>query len=136
MTHLIYNNKEFVLSRERNTKIELVDLDSGELLIIPDEEKAKFTSIKQIFKPVVPCLVLFSQRSASFLADLRAKREQYLRDVREKKIKARKTDKSLASGKTQPTNKHRSKVKKVSESFAQSLASLPPDLQALLREAR
>lgn len=129
VTHCTFQSRRFILSREGHGKLELVDLESLELLVLPAERKGELSEIKQISLDVLPKLEHFPARPVSFLTELRLRREEYLRNYKLQK-RNKKVDKS--SGTKAPRTVRPGKV---SKKLDESLNKLSPELQALVAGA-
>ena len=129
MKHTTYQSRPFILSRDRAEGLELVSLDTRELLKLKPEQRSELGPVVDVYLDCVPNLIHFPARPPSFLGELRARREAYLKEARLRKRRGPKVEKSsLAS------EPRRARAKKVSPALAAAMAHLPPELQqALLR---
>lgn len=127
MKHTTHHSKPFILSRQRNGKAELVEPQTGELVIVPETELGPIT---EVHLDCVPNLIHFPARPPSFLAELRLRREQYLREVRLKKRRVQRTDK----GPSEP-GPRKARARKLSPALAEAISHLPPGLQEAFRRS-
>lgn len=128
MTHVKYQNTDYILSRERLGKLELVDPLTGDLVILDESQKGLLSEPRQVYLDTIPNLEHFPTRPASFLTELRTRRETFLKEYRLRERRGPKVEKS-------PTVKIKraSKSKKVSKNLSDALQNLPPELQELFR---
>lgn len=94
MNRLIYNEKEYVISRVRGGKCELVDVVNGSLLVI-DESQIRDVHVTRHHVGVLSNIVPFASRPRTFLDELRQRRRLLLEE--HKKSRARDLSKNVAS---------------------------------------
>lgn len=128
MTHLTYKSTQYLLSRERDGKIELVNPLTGDLLVVDESERTSFEHITPVYLDTIPNLQHFPSRPASFLTELRIRRESFLREYRLKKQKAPKLEKS-----PKKVGEKRPRTKKLTRNLTEAIEKLPPELQALIK---
>ena len=93
MKRLIYNGNEYVLSRVRDGKCELVNVMSGELLVTSEHEITPLIStVSQYHVGVLATITPFAQRPRTFLDELRQRRRTLLEE--HKKERARNLSKA------------------------------------------
>lgn len=126
MTELIINSRRYVISRQRETKVELV-CEDGSILKL-DETQLLGIPRREIHRGVVPHVIPFASRPRSFLTTLRLTRDMALADRQRAKVRGVRTQQP----KRGPSIKRKSKKTLVSEANAM----LPFDLSAIMKKGK
>lgn len=125
MKHTTFQSRRYILSRDRPEGLELVDEETGELVVLKPEQRSELGPITEVYLDVIPGLIHFPARPPSFLTDLRQRREQYLREARLKKRRGPKVHKGPAEPGVRVA-----RAAKLSPAIVAAIAHLPPEVQA------
>lgn len=116
MNHTIYQGREYVVSRQRAGMVELVDIETCDLIKIDPSDLGEVT---YIHRPPIPGMVPFSDRPREFLSELRKKRTIRLEKIKKARATAPKT----------PRPSKRVSKAATSPAMIEKIKLLPPDLR-------
>lgn len=131
MLRIIYNNQEHVLSRNRNGILELVNRQTGELLKI-SSDTVDLKTARLVEPSIAPKAIPFSQRTRSFLTELRNKRAISLKEARKRKIAEK--GKDTGEPKVRGRKKTNPALAEAEAALNANLASWPPEMAAKFME--
>lgn len=128
---------EYVVSRIRRGKLELVEVQTGKL-VVKDETPIE-TYLHE--NPVTPNLVTWPNRGIRFLSELHERRKQFLEESRKSKRKAPSLDKaprSRTKDPNAPKAPRKPRTAKVDKKVEEILlrTDLPPEILAELMAMR
>ena len=104
MRRCTFQGREYVISRERGGKVELVDVETGELKIVDSAQRGEFSNQRFHQIGVDRRTIPFLERPRDFLSTLRQKRLDHLRthQAASRKPKEKKLHKGPRAVKVKP----------------------------------